>query len=83
MLACRLFCLHRAALRDAALFKEDFDSGFFLQLVSYPLPVFGCSWCFLSFNTVSQQPVTGTILMPLTMVFSFTYEKVSLALATC
>ena len=31
MLASRLFCLHRAALRDAILFKEDFGSGVFLQ----------------------------------------------------
>lgn len=29
MLASKLFCLHRAASRDAALFKENFYSFFF------------------------------------------------------
>lgn len=51
VLASTLFCLYMAALRDTALFKEDFDSGlfwvFFSKLVSLYLSVHGA---FLDFN---------------------------------
>lgn len=53
MLASRLLSLHRAALRHPALFKEDFDSGFFFfcsQLVSHFLYL-AVHDAFLDFNT--------------------------------